>query len=88
MKRLQRFLVALAGAALLVGVTATSADAVEPHQHVVNTPGGSHDIAHGFCNGDFSSTQTQNVALANFHFKIHIGPQGPEGLVTITAHGC
>ena len=73
-----------------IGFTTTSAGAVPPHQHQVINPAGSHDIAGGFCNGNFAEDQTQNVALANFHFMIHVGPQGPpeDGVVTIGSGGC
>ena len=72
-----------------IALTTTSAGAVGPHQHQVTNPAGTHDIARGFCNGDFAEGQTQNVALANFHFMIHIGPLGPEnGVVGIGAVGC
>lgn len=87
-KRIGPWLVALAAAGALVGAAATPAGAVEPHQHHITTPGGVHDIARGFCHGEFGSTETQNVALANFHMKIHLGPQGPSGTVTVSALGC
>jgi len=88
MKVIRRSLVAFGSACVLVGIATTPAGAVGPHEHVVNTPSGSHDIARGFCLGDFAASETQNVALENFHSMIHSGPQGPEGTVTISAHGC
>lgn len=88
MRTIRGCVVALATAGLVVGLAATPASAVEPHQHQITTPSGVHDIARGFCQGEFGSARTQNVALANFHSMIHMGPQGPDGTVTIGAHGC
>jgi len=75
-------------AAALLLASAGPAGAVGPHAHVVSNPAGSHDIARGFCNGNFAEGSPANVAIENFHSLIHVGPAGPDGVVTISAHGC
>ena len=82
---------ACAAVALAAGVsvlTAAPAGAVGPHQHTLTNPAGTHDIAGGFCNGNFAEGSPENVAIANFHANIHVGPAGPDGVVTIAGQGC
>jgi hypothetical protein len=78
-----------AGLAAAVSLFTTgTAGAVGPHQHTITTPTGTHDVASGFCNGNFAAGTPQNVAITNFHTKIHVGPGGPDGVVTLGGHGC
>jgi hypothetical protein len=69
-------------------MTAGTAAAVGPHQHTLTNPAGTHGIAGGFCNGNFAEGTPQNVAIATFHENIHIGPNGPDGVVTLGSSGC
>jgi hypothetical protein len=88
-KRLTGAIMAATAVTIGTGGFVSVVGAVPPHQHVVNTPAGSHDIASGLCNGNFTvETDPQHVALHNFHSMIHVGPQGPDGVVTITSAGC
>ena len=89
-RRLTGAIAAATAVTIGAGGFLSAAGAVPAHQHVVNNPGGSHDIANGFCNGNFADgTAPQHGALHNFHILIHTGPQGPEnGIVTITSTGC
>jgi hypothetical protein len=68
--------------------TTGTAGAVGPHQHTVTNPAGTQDIAGGFCSGNFAEGTPQNVAIANFHTTIHVGPSGPDGVVTIAGGPC
>jgi len=80
--------IGFAATVVMLGTGVVAAEAVGPHQHAVNNPAGSHDIARGFCNGNFLAGEPQNVAIDNFHFMIHLGTRGPDGVVTVGAHGC
>jgi hypothetical protein len=64
--------------ALAAGGFASPVGAVAPHQHYLETPGTTTNIANGFCNGDFSVGNPQNKALEHFHENIHTGDLGPE----------
>ena len=74
--------------ATITVMTAGTAGAVGPHQHSVTNPSGSHNIANGFCNGNFAVGTPQNQAITNFHERIHVGSGGPEGVVTIGGGAC
>ena len=82
---------AVAGTCLAAGITlatASPAGAVGPHQHTLTNPAGTHDIAGGFCNGHFAVGSPENVAIENFHMRIHVGDAGPDGVVTMGGGPC
>ena len=81
---------AAAATAVTIGGFFSSAGAVPAHQHNLTNPNGTHDIANGFCNGNFADgTDPQHKALHNFHLLIHTGPNGPEnGVVSIGSSSC